>query len=157
MVVKSSDTALRTTVEGLAELRGVTFGPSSWQTISQEDIDLYARVSGDYNPIHVDPEVAAAGPFGRIVAHGYLTLGRIVPLMAEVFEVTDMGSGINYGLDRLRFPAPVPVNSRIRLLGEITEVQPIPGGQQVHVTVTFEVEGSSKPACVVQQVLRYYK
>jgi acyl dehydratase len=149
--------ALVTPVEGLPALKGRSFGPSSWQSITQEDINLYAKVSGDYNPIHIDPDAAAAGPFGTIVAHGYLTLGRIVPMMDEIFEVTGMSAGVNYGLDKLRFPAPVPVDGRIRIHGEVTDVKEIVGGYQVHTDVTWEVEGSNKPACVAHQVLRYYR
>ncbi|HRO30720.1 MULTISPECIES: MaoC family dehydratase [Micrococcaceae] len=155
MDVRESGT-LRTTIDGLPELVGRTFGPSSWFRVTQDDVDAYAQVSRDHNPIHVDPEAAARSPFGRTVAHGYLTLSLVVPLMAEVFEVTDMGTGMNYGLDRLRFPAPVPVGSTIRLRGEVLGTVPLAAGQQVTVRVTFEVEGSAKPACVADLLLRYY-
>lgn len=151
------NTKLTTTVDELASAAGRTFGPSSWFQVTQEDVNAYANVSRDHNPIHVDPAAAAKSPFGRPVAHGYLTLSLVVPLMAEVFEVSDMGTGMNYGLDRLRFPAPVPVNGRIRLRGEVLETSPIDGGHQIKVGVSFEVEGSSKPACVADLVLRYYK
>ncbi|NDK32579.1 MaoC family dehydratase [Nesterenkonia haasae] len=141
----------------LPELAGAPFGPSAWHTITQEDIRLYAEVSGDHNPIHVDPEAAKKSPFGTVVAHGYLTLSRVVPLMKEIFKITEVGSGINYGLDRLRFPAPVPANSRVRLLGEISEVREIDGGYQVHISLTWELEGSRKPAAIANQVLRFYR
>lgn len=144
-------------MDKLPELRGATFGPSSWHTLTQEDINLYAKVSGDHNPIHVDPEAARASPFGTVVAHGYLTLSLVVPLMKEIFTITEVGSGINYGLDKLRFPAPVPVNGRIRLHGEIADVKEIAGGYQIHVNLTWDVEGNDKPACVAEQVLRYYR
>jgi acyl dehydratase len=150
-------TNITTTVDGLPGLVGRTFGPSSWRQVTQEDVNAYADVSGDRNPIHLDPEAGARSPFGRTVVHGYLTLGLVVPLMAELFDVTDMGTGINYGLDRLRFPAPVPVDGRIRLHGEILETTPVDGGHQIKVGLTFEVEGSAKPACVAQVLLRYYK
>ncbi|MCY1158476.1 MAG: MaoC family dehydratase [Citricoccus sp.] len=155
MDVRESST-LRTTIDGIPELVGHTFGPSSWFQVTQDDVDAYAQVSRDHNPIHVDPAAAARSPFGRTVAHGYLTLSLVVPLMAEVFEVTDMGTGMNYGLDRLRFPAPVPVGARIRLRGEVLDTAPLNDGQQVTVRVTFEVEGSAKPACVADLLLRYY-
>lgn len=144
-------------VDKLPETQGKSFGPSSWHTITQEDITRYADISGDQNPIHVDPEAAAKSPFGTVVAHGYLTLSLVVPLMAEVFEVTGMSSGINYGLDKLRFPAPVPAGGRIRLRGEVSEVKEIQGGYQLEANLTWDVEGVEKPACVAQQVLRYYR
>lgn len=150
-------TKISTTVDGLPELVGHAFGPSSWRRVTQEDVRAYADVSGDHNPIHIDPEAGARSPFGRTVVHGYLTLSLVVPLMAEVFTVADMGTGMNYGLDRLRFPAPVPVDGRIRLRGEILETTPVDGGHQIKVGLTFEAEGSTKPACVAELVLRYYK
>lgn len=145
------------TVDKLPELVGRKFGPSSWFQVTQDDVNAYADVSRDRNPIHLDAAAAARSPFGRTVAHGYLTLSLVVPLMAEVFEVTDMGTGMNYGLDRLRFPAPVPVDGKIRLRGEILETMPLEGGHQIKVAVSFEVEGSTKPACVAEMLLRYYK
>lgn len=153
----TAENRLSVSVDQLPELQGATFGPSSWQTITQEDIQQYADVSGDHNPIHTDPEAAAQSPFGTVVAHGYLTLSRMVPLMAEVFEVTEISSGINYGLDKLRFPAPVPAGGRIRIRGTVTEVAEIPGGHQVHADLTWDVDGNEKPACVAKQVLRYYR
>jgi acyl dehydratase len=149
--------ALSTTVEDLVALQGVTFGPSSWREVTQADVDLFARVTGDNNPIHLDAEYAASTPFGVRIAHGLLTLSLVVPLMAEVFEVTDVGMGINYGLNRVRFPAPVPVGSRIRVVGSVSTVTEVPGGWQIEVPVTFEIENSVKPACVAELVLRYYR
>lgn len=156
-MAEAAENRLSVSVDQLPELQGATFGPSSWQVITQEDIQQYADVSGDHNPIHTDPEAAAKSPFGTVVAHGYLTLSRVVPLMAEVFEVTEISSGINYGLDKLRFPAPVPAGGRIRIRGTVTEVTEIPGGHQVHADLTWDVEGNEKPACVAKQVLRYYR
>ncbi|MEV7694770.1 MaoC family dehydratase [Microbacterium sp. NPDC089189] len=150
-------TALSLRLDDLASAAGRTFGPSSWREISQDDVNLFARVTGDHNPIHLDAEVAAATPFGTRIAHGLLTLSLVVPLMAEVFEVTDAGMGINYGLNRVRFPAPVPVGSRIRVSGEVSAATEVAGGVQIEVPVTFEVEGSPKPACVAELVLRYYR
>lgn len=146
-----------TSVDDLPRLVGSGFGPSSWRTITQEDVDLYARVSGDDNPIHLDADYAATTPFGTRIAHGMLTLSLVPPLMGEVFVVTDVGMGINYGMNRVRFPAPVPVGSRIRLRGEVTAVTEIDGGYQIETPVTFEVEGGAKPACVAELVLRYYR
>lgn len=149
--------ALSTAVEDLATLQGAAFGPSSWREITQDDVDLFARVTGDDNPIHVDADFAASTPFGTRIAHGLLTLSLVVPLMAEVFEVTEVGMGINYGLNKVRFPAPVPVGSRIRVSGEVASVTEVAGGWQLEVAVTFEIEGVVKPACVAEFVLRYYR
>jgi acyl dehydratase len=149
--------ALSLRMDDLATAGGRAFGPSSWREITQDDVDLFARVTGDHNPIHVDADFAAATPFGTRIAHGFLTLSLVVPLMAEVFEVTDAGMGINYGLNKVRFPAPVPVGSRIRVVGEVASVTEVAGGLQLEVPVTFEVEGVAKPACVAELVLRYYR
>jgi acyl dehydratase len=148
--------AVSIAVQDLPASQGMRFGPSSWFEITQDDVDAYAAVSRDRNPIHVDAEYAASTPFGTRIAHGLLTLGLVVPLMAEVFEVTGSSMGINYGLNRLRFPAPVPVGSRIRVRGEVAEVTEITGGWQIVTPVAFEVEGTEKPACVADLVLRYY-
>lgn len=148
---------LTTPIDDLPTLVGRTFGPSSWREITQEEVTEYARLSGDDNPVHLDPDFAAKTPFGGTIVHGYLTLGLVAPLMAEIFAVTGVGVGINYGLDRLRFPAPVPVGSRVRVVGEVLAVDSIAGGFQVSSRVTFEIEGGTKPACVADMVLRYYK
>lgn len=150
-------TAISVTVDELPALEGSTFGPSSWREVTQEEVDLYAKVSGDDNPIHLDADFAANTPFGTRIAHGLLTLSLVVPLMREVFEVTGVGMGINYGMNKVRFPAPVPVGSRIRVHGRVANVTDVGGGWQIEVPVTFEVEGGDKPACVAELVLRYYK
>lgn len=150
-------TTLSTPVEELAAVQGDTFGPSAWREVTQNDVDLYARVSGDDNPIHVDADFAAATPFGTTIAHGMLTLGLVVPLMREVFEVTGFSMGVNYGMNKVRFPAPVPVGARIRVHGEVLTVEPVDGGWQLVVRVVFDVEGGAKPACVAELVLRYYR
>lgn len=152
-----AENTVSATIDDVPSLAGREFGPSDWREVTQEDVDLYARVSGDDNPIHVDAEFAAATPFGTRIAHGLLTLSLVVPLMRQMFRVTGAGMGINYGLNRVRFPAPVPVGSRIRARGQVTEVTDIGGGWQVVVPVTFDVEGSAKPACVAELVLRYYR
>ncbi|UUT36222.1 MaoC family dehydratase [Microbacterium elymi] len=115
------------------------------------------KLSGDDNPIHVDADFAAATPFGTRIVHGLLTLSLVVPLMREVFTITEVGMGINYGLNRVRFPSPVPVGSRIRVTGEVSNVTEVAGGWQIEVPITFEIEGGAKPACVAELVLRYYK
>jgi len=152
-----SEGILTTAIDDLPTLVGRGFGPSSWRTITQEEVAAFAELSGDRNPIHLDPEFAKATPFGGTIVHGYLTLSLVVPMMAEVFEVTGVGVGINYGLDRLRFPAPVPVGSRVRVVGEVLSVEEVAGGFQVAPRVTFEIEGGAKPACVADMVLRYYR
>ncbi len=149
--------ALTLSVDRLSDAQGRTFGPSAWKTIDQEAVDLFARVTGDHNPIHLDADYAATTPFGTRIAHGLLTLSLVVPHMAEVFEVTDAGMGINYGMNKVRFPAPVPVGSRIRVRGEVRTVTEVAGGWQLEVPVTFEVEDGAKPACVAELVLRYYR
>lgn len=148
---------LTTPIDELPGIVGRTFGPSSWREVTQAEVAGFADLTGDHNPVHIDPAFAAGTPFGTTIVHGYFTLSLVVPLMAEVFEVTGLGVGINYGLDRLRFPAPVPVGSRIRVHGEVLAVEEVPGGYQVAPRVTFEIEGGSKPACVADMVLRYYK
>lgn len=150
-------TKLSVAVDELPSIEGATFGPSSWMSVSQDDIDLYATVSRDHNPIHVDEQFAAQTPFGGRIAHGLLTLGLVVPLMAEVFEVTGMSMGVNYGLNRVRFPAPVPSGARIRVHGVVQEVSEVAGGYQIVTPVTYEIEGAPKPACVAELVLRYYR
>lgn len=150
-------TSVSVTYNELSSLQGQTFGPSSWREISQDDINVYADLSGDHNPIHVNEEFAAQTPFGGRIAHGLLTLSLVVPHLQEVFKVTGAGMGINYGLNRVRFPAPVPSGARIRVSGEVAEVTELEGGYQLVVPVTFEVEGGAKPVCVAEFVLRYYK
>jgi acyl dehydratase len=152
----SDSAALSVPVDKMATLEGAMFGPSSWHEISQDDIDVFARLTGDDNPIHVDADIAAKSPYGTRIAHGLLTLSSVVPMMREVFSVTGASMGINYGLNRVRFPAAVPAGARIRIHGQVTEVTEIPGGWQIVASVTYEVEGGEKPACVAEFVLRYY-
>lgn len=140
----------------LPSLVGTTFGPSSWRTITQEQVDRFADLTGDHNPIHLDPDYAATTPFGGTIVHGYLTLALVVPLMAEVVEVTGVTTGVNYGLDRLRFPAPVRVGSRIRVTSTLSAVSEVPGGYQAVYENTFETDGQSKPAAVAVMIVRYY-
>lgn len=131
-------------------------GESSWIEISQSDIDTYAEATRDHQWIHVDPERAADGPFGSTIAHGYLTLGLVIPLWSELLQVETVGMSINYGLNKLRFPAPVPVGSRIRLRGKLASASEVPGGVQVVADLTMEVDGSEKPALVAEAVYRFY-
>ena len=147
---------LDTDLAGLAAHVGSHLGHTGWREMTQERVDAFADVTEDHNYIHVDPERAAAGPFGGTVAHGYLTLSLLAPLIGEVLRVRGATTAVNYGLDRLRFPAPVPVGSRFRAGVELLEVAEIPGGVHVKVLATVEVDGASKPSLVAEALFRYY-
>jgi acyl dehydratase len=135
---------------------GDHFGPSSWIEIPQEKIDAFAEATGDHQWIHVDPERAAAGPFGTTIGHGYLTLSLLPVASYEVLPRGDGRMSINYGLNRVRFPAPVPVGSRVRASFDVGSIEPFDGGRQVTMTATVEREGGEKPVCVAEIVFRYY-
>ncbi|MFF4582781.1 MaoC family dehydratase [Streptomyces sp. NPDC001373] len=145
-----------TSAEELHAAIGEPLGPSGWLKVDQKRIDLFADATGDHQWIHVDPERAAAGPFGSTIAHGYLTLSLLPSLVPQVMRVEGMRMGINYGLGKVRFPAPVPVGSRLRATAVITEVTEAGGGVQVAATVTVEREGGEKPVCVAESLSRYY-
>ena len=136
---------------------GRRVGPSEWLTVEQDRIDLFARATGDHQWIHVDPERAKDGPFGRTIAHGYLTFSLINMFLPQLFEAKGARMGVNYGAERLRFPAPVPVGTRVRAVGELISADPV-GDNAVQTTVrmTIEVEGSDKPGCVADIIGRYY-
>jgi acyl dehydratase len=134
---------------------GDVYGPSSWIEITQAKIDAFAEATGDHQWIHVDAERAKAGPFGTTIGHGYLTLS-LLPVASYEVVPRQGGMGINYGLNRVRFPAPVPVDSRLRATFEVKEVEEIAGGGQVTMTATVEREGGDKPVCVAEVVFRYY-
>lgn len=146
-----------TTIDGLTGLVGSELGVSDWLEISQARVNLFADATDDHQWIHVDPARAAAGPFGGPIAHGYLTLSLLVPLFGQVLTVTDAGLGVNYGLNKARFPAPVPVGSKIRLRATLAAVDPVPGGVQVSVDCLVEIGGGSKPACAAQAVYRFLR
>ncbi|MBO0869395.1 MAG: MaoC family dehydratase [Micromonosporaceae bacterium] len=136
---------------------GTDLGYTSWHVIDQKRINMFAEATEDRQWIHVDPEAAAVGPFGTTIAHGYLTLSLLVLFTAELLAVDDVRMGVNYGLNRVRFPAPVPVDSRIRAHGELLSVEDVgEGGVQVTVKVTVEREGGTKPVCVAEALLRLY-
>ncbi|WP_330329627.1 MaoC family dehydratase [Streptomyces sp. NBC_00536] len=145
-----------TSAEELRAGVGEPLGPSEWLEIDQKRIDLFADATGDHQWIHVDPERAASGPFGTTIAHGYLTLALLPSLVPQTMRVEGMRMGINYGTDKVRFPAPVPVGSRLRSTAVITAVTEVGDGVQVAATVTVEREGGDKPVCVAQTVSRYY-
>jgi acyl dehydratase len=140
----------------LLENVGKQLGASDWLEIDQERINLFADATGDHQWIHVDPERAAQGPFGSTIAHGYLTLSLVNLFLPQIVEVRGISMGVNYGSNRLRFPAPVPVGSRIRGSAELVEAEEVKGGAvQAVIRVTVEVEGSDRPACVVDTISRY--
>ena len=144
-------------LDGVRSLAGQDLGTSSWLDVTQERVNTFADATGDHQWIHVDVERARTGPFGGTIAHGYLTVSLIIPLFVELLDIQDVGMGVNYGLDKLRFPSPVPVGSRIRLHGSVASVDDVPGdGVQVRLDFTVEVEGAQKPACIAQALYRYY-
>ena len=140
----------------LASLAGQTLGHSSWRTVTQGEVDTFAALTGDDQWIHVDPERAAAGPFGATIAHGYFTLSLCTLFLDEVITVKDAGVVLNYGSNRVRFPAPVPVGSRVRAAIELPVVESVAGGLQATFRLTYEVEDRPKPGCVADIVYRYY-
>lgn len=136
---------------------GRDLGHSDWLTIEQDRIDLFAEATGDHQWIHVDPEAAADGPFGATIAHGYLTLALTNQFLPEIMRVDGASMGVNYGANKVRFPQPVTVGSRIRAAAVISEAEEVAGGVQVVVTVTVEIDGQAKPACVVESVSRFLR
>ncbi len=147
------------TFESLAELAsavGEHLGYSDWHTVTQEQVNAFADATGDHQWIHVDPQAAAHGPFGSTVAHGYLTLSIIPMLAVQVYRVGGIRMGVNYGLNRVRFPAPLPTGSKVRAGVRLASVEEIPGGVHVVSEVTVERDGGEKPCCVAETVSRYY-
>tara|TARA_B100001996_G_scaffold302067_1_gene242636 strand:- start:1927 stop:2382 length:456 start_codon:yes stop_codon:yes gene_type:complete len=143
------------TPSDLLGTEGTDLGVTSWEVITQERINLFADATGDHQWIHVDPEQAKDGPFGATIAHGYLTLSLTNLFLPNLLEVTQVSMGINYGVNKVRFPSPVTVGSRVRGQGVITEVTEISGGVQVIVSLTVEIENQPKPACVVESISRF--
>ncbi|MEP6623927.1 MAG: MaoC family dehydratase [Acidimicrobiia bacterium] len=134
---------------------GTHLGTTDWTTIDQARINQFAEATGDHQWIHVDPEAAKQGPFGTTIGHGYLTLSLCAPFLGELLSVGGISMGINYGIDKARFITPVPGGGRVRGTGEIVSASEIPGGAQVIVRITIELEGATKPAAVVDTVSRY--
>ncbi|TLS43474.1 MaoC family dehydratase [Streptomyces montanus] len=145
-----------TSADELKAAVGEQLGHSDWLEIDQKRIDLFAEATGDHQWIHVDPEKAAAGPFGTTIAHGYLTLSLLPTLVPQVLRVENVQMGVNYGTNKVRFPAPVPVGSRLRATAVLKEVAEAGGGVQITTAVTVEREGGDKPVCVAESVSRYY-
>ncbi|MCU7729157.1 MaoC family dehydratase [Actinoplanes sp. KI2] len=147
------------TVNGIDELKGLAgqdLGHSEWLEITQERVNTFADATGDHQWIHVDVEKAKAGPFGAPIAHGYLTLSLVIPLFGELLRVDGVKMGVNYGLEKVRFPHPVPVGSKIRLHATVVSVEDVPGGTQSTFDFTVEIDGVAKPACVARTVYRQY-
>jgi acyl dehydratase len=140
----------------LAAATGQHLGYSDWLTVDQKRVDLFADATGDHQWIHVDPERATAGPFKTTIAHGFLTLSLLPVLVGEVYRADGIRMAVNYGLNKVRFPAPLPVGSRVRAGVELAEVTAIEGGVQVVARVTVEVDGGTKPCCVAESVARLY-
>jgi len=136
---------------------GTDLGSSEWLTISQERINLFADATGDHQWIHVDPVAAERGPFGATVAHGYLTLALTNQFLPEIVRVDNASMGINYGTNRVRFPQPVTVGSRVRAGAVLSDAQEVNGGVQAVITITVEIDGETKPACVVESVSRFLR
>ena len=140
----------------VASVVGTTLGPSEWIEITQDRIDTFADATDDHQWIHVDPERAKQGPFGAPIAHGFLTLSLLIPMWSELFDVSGVKTKVNYGLEKVRFPAPVMVDSRVRLQVTIAEVTELaPGTYQLIFDPVVEVEGQDKPACAARIVFRF--
>jgi acyl dehydratase len=141
----------------LLDAVGRDLGVSEWITIEQDRIDQFAEATGDHQWIHVDPVAAAEGPFGATIAHGYLTLALTNQFLPEIMRVDGASMGVNYGANKVRFPQPVTVGSRVRATATLTGADEIAGGVQVVVTITVEIDGQPKPACVVESVSRFLR
>ncbi|MWA04072.1 MaoC family dehydratase [Actinomadura sp. LD22] len=148
------------TANGLDEIRalaGRDLGHSAWLDITQERVNTFADATDDHQWIHTDPEKAKDGPFGAAIAHGYLTLSLVIPLFNDLLDIQGTKMSINYGLEKVRFPSPVRVGSKIRLGGKVAEVTDVPGGGvQMVCDFTVEIDGEAKPACVARAVYRHY-
>jgi acyl dehydratase len=150
---------MTTIIEGIDGLRakvGEHLGYSDWVEVTQDQVNRFADATGDHQWIHVDVERAKAGPFGGPIAHGYLTLALGPGLLPTIIDVRDISMGVNYGANKIRFPAPVPVGSKVRLGAKLLAVEDVAGGVQGTVELTFEVDGASKPSCVAEVLYRYY-
>jgi acyl dehydratase len=145
-----------TGLDGLRQAAGETLGTSDWHDVTQKDIDAFADVTGDHQWIHVEPERAKDTPFGGTIAHGYYTLSLAPRFTAQVMALDGFAFVINYGLNRVRFPAPLPVGSRVRMTARLANLEDVPGGAQMTLELTFEREGGEKPVCVAETLARVY-
>ena len=153
---ESPSAGLSTTLVELPGHAGADLGSTAWRTVTQDRVDAFADLTEDHNPIHVDPGHAAGTPFGGTIVHGYFTVSLLAPLLEELLYVEGASLGVNYGIDKLRFPAPVPVGARFRASAVLAEVTEIKGGVQLRVVASVEVESSPKPALVAECLFRYY-
>ena len=150
-------TTTTTTLAELPALTGTELGTSDWVEVTQDRVNAFADATDDHQWIHVDVERATRdSPFGGPIGHGYLTLSLLIPMWSQVLVVTDVGMGVNYGLNKVRFPAPVPVGSKIRLTATLKDVEEVAGGLQVTATAVIEAEGATKPVCIAEPVFRFY-
>jgi acyl dehydratase len=150
-------TQIATGLDELRALAGTDLGASAWFEVTQDRVNLFADATDDHQWIHTDPERAAGGPFGGPIAHGYLTLSLLIPLFNELLEVRGVKMSVNYGLEKVRFPSPVRVGGKIRLLGTVDSVEDVAGnGVQMALTFTIEIEGGAKPACAAKALYRHY-
>ncbi len=145
-----------TGVEGVLALAGRHLGYTPYMEITQDQVNRFADATGDHQWIHVDPDRAKTGPFGGTIAHGYLTLSLTPVFLPQLMTIKGFSMGVNYGCEKVRFPSPVPVGSRLRCGAQVDAVKEVPGGVQLTVTLTFEVENSPKPCCVATILLREY-
>jgi acyl dehydratase len=150
-------TTTTTTMAGLPALKGQELGTSAWFEVTQDRVNTFADATDDHQWIHVDVERARAeSPFGGPIGHGYLTLSLLIPMWSQVLTVTDSTMAVNYGLNRVRFPAPVPVGSKVRLTATLADVEEVAGGLQLTVAGVIEAEGGKKPVCIAEPVFRVY-
>jgi len=156
-MTESSKAACVTSIADASQQVGRKVGPTDWRPITQERVNDFAAVTGDHNFIHVDPVRARETPFRGTIAHGYLTLSLLAPITQELLVVTDAATSINYGLNKLRFPAPLPVGAQYRGHGQVVEVTPLDGGVQILAVFTVEVKDAPKPALVAECLFRYYR
>ena len=146
-----------TTLAELPGLKGSELGTSDWVEVTQKRVNLFADATGDHQWIHVDVERATReSPFGGPIAHGYLTLSLLIPMWSQVLDVTDAAMAVNYGLNKVRFPAPVPVGSKLRLAATLKDVEEVAGGLQITATAVIEREGGDKPVCIAEPVFRFF-
>jgi acyl dehydratase len=153
------DTDQMLTLTGLDEIKdhvGKELGVSEWHLVTQEKIDEFAQVTGDDQWIHIDPERARESPFGGTIAHGYYTLSLAPRFSYDMFKFEGIAFGVNYGLNRVRFPAPMPVGGKLRMRAKLASIEEIPGGAQLTTELTFEREGADKPVCVAESLSRVY-
>ncbi len=147
------------TLNGIDDIKarvGQELGVSDWEEVTQEQVDAFAEATGDHQWIHVDPERAKATPFGGTIAHGYYTLSLAPKFNQAIYTVENVAFALNYGLDKVRFPSPLPVGSKVRMRSQISAVDDVPGGIQMKNTLTFEREGGDKPVCVAETLVRIY-